>query len=118
MTKMPTWKLPKNLGKAIEDGDGYWEDDRWSPILLTAMTGTEFNGREIPIAWQIEFDPSEDDFEAANAEIEQMGIGNGRPFRVPASAYNDGNRARGAGPYRVSSHPAKPWWIITCLIRV
>lgn len=74
MTKMPTWKLPKNLGKAIEDGDGYWEDDRWSPILLTAMTGTEFNGREIPIAWQIEFDPSEDDFEAANAEIEQMGI--------------------------------------------
>lgn len=74
MTKMPTWKLPKKLGKAIEDGDGYWEDDRWSPIRLTAMTGTEFNGREIPVAWQIEFDPSEDDFEAANAELEQMGI--------------------------------------------
>lgn len=74
MSKMPIWKLPKNLGKALEDGDGFWEDDRWSPILLTAMTGTEFSGREIPLAWQIEFDPSEDDFEAANAKLEQMGI--------------------------------------------
>src|SRR5262245_46735545 len=38
------------------------------------MSGTKINGREIPIAWQIEFDPSEGDFEAANANIEDMGI--------------------------------------------
>jgi hypothetical protein len=74
MRKMPTWKLPKNIAKALEDGDGAWEDERWSPILLTAMSGTELDGREIPIAWQIEFDPSEDDLEAANAKLEEMGV--------------------------------------------
>ena len=74
MPKTPTWKLPKDIAKALEEGDGSWEDERWSPILLTAMSGTEFEGRDIPIAWQIEFDPSEDDFEAANAKLEEMEI--------------------------------------------
>jgi hypothetical protein len=71
---MPTWKSPKNIAKALEDGDGSWEDERWSPILLTAMSGTEFEGRDIPVAWQIEFEPSEDEFEAANAKLEEMEI--------------------------------------------
>jgi hypothetical protein len=74
MAKMPKWKPPKNIAKALEDGNGFWEDARWSPILLTAMSGTELNGREIPIAWQIEFDPSEDDLEGANARLQEMGI--------------------------------------------
>src|SRR5262245_1139546 len=74
MPRMPKWRLPRNINKALEEGEGFWEDERWSPILLTAMSGTEFNGREIPIAWQIEFDPSEDDFEEANARLEEMGI--------------------------------------------
>jgi hypothetical protein len=29
MPKMPTWKPPKNIAKALEDGDGSWEDERW-----------------------------------------------------------------------------------------
>jgi hypothetical protein len=74
MPKMPRWKPPKDIAKALEDGDGFWEDERWSPILLTAMSGTELNGRHIPIAWQIEFDPSGDEFEAANAKLEEVGI--------------------------------------------
>jgi catechol 2,3-dioxygenase-like lactoylglutathione lyase family enzyme len=74
MPKMPNWKLPRNITKALEDGDGFWEDERWSPILLIAMSGTVLDGREIPVAWQIEFDPSEEDFEAANAKLEEMGI--------------------------------------------
>jgi hypothetical protein len=74
MSKMPTWRSPKNIAKALEDGDGFWEDKRWSPIQLTAMSGTEYEGREIPVAWQIEFDPSEDDLEAANARLEEMEI--------------------------------------------
>jgi hypothetical protein len=74
MPKMPTWKPPKNTAKTLEDGDGIWEDSRWSPILLTLMSGTEFEGRDIPVAWQIEFDPSEDDFEAANAKLEDQEI--------------------------------------------
>jgi hypothetical protein len=74
MHKMPTWKPPKNIVKALDEGDGFWEDERWSPIQLTVMSGTEFNGREIPVAWQIEFDPSDDDFEAANADLEEREI--------------------------------------------
>ena len=71
---MPTWKPPKNVAKALEDGDGFWEDERWSPIVLTAMSGTEFDGRAIPVAWQIEFDPSDEVFEKANATLESQGI--------------------------------------------
>jgi hypothetical protein len=74
MAKTPSWKVPKNLAKALDDGDGMWEDERWSPILLTAMSGTEFNGREIPVVWQIEFDPFDDDLEAPNARLEESGI--------------------------------------------
>jgi hypothetical protein len=72
MPTMPSWKRPKNFAKALDEGDGFWEDDGWSPILLTAMSGTEYAGREIPVAWQIEFDPSEDEFEAANAKLGDM----------------------------------------------
>jgi hypothetical protein len=71
---MPTWKPPKNIAKALDDGDGFWKDERWSPIQLTATSGTEYEGREIPIAWQIEFDPSQDDLEAANAKLEEIEI--------------------------------------------
>lgn len=74
MRKMPTWKRPKHFSKALEDGDGVWEDERWSPILLTAMSGTELDGREIPIAWQILFEPSDDDFDAVNSKLAEIGI--------------------------------------------
>jgi hypothetical protein len=38
------------------------------------MSGTEYEGREIPVAWQIEFDPSDDDLEAANTRLEEKEI--------------------------------------------
>jgi hypothetical protein len=74
MRKIPLWRPPKNIAKALEDGDAFWEDERWSPIQLTVMSGTQFEGREIPVAWQIEFHPSEDEFEGANAKLEEMEI--------------------------------------------
>lgn len=74
MAKMPKWNPPANITKALEQGDGMWEDDRWSPILLTAMAGTKLDDREIPVAWQIEFDPSDEALEAANAKLEEAGI--------------------------------------------
>jgi hypothetical protein len=74
MPKMPTWKTPKNIAEALEDGDGSWEDERWSPILLTAMSGTEYEGRDIPVAWQMEFDPSAEELEAVNAKLEDMDL--------------------------------------------
>ena len=74
MPKMPAWNPPNNIAKGIEDNDGLWEDQRWSPILVTAMSGTEFNGRDIPVAWQIEFDPSGAEFEAAKAKLEEIEI--------------------------------------------
>lgn len=71
---MPIWRTPKNIVKAIEEADGIWESDKWSPIILAAMTETELDGREIQIAWQIEFDPSEEEFERTNESIQESGI--------------------------------------------
>src|SRR5262245_21637073 len=74
MPKMPRWMPPKDLGKALAEGDGFWEDERWPPILVTAMSGTEHRGREIPVAWQIEFDPSDDELESANTRLREKGV--------------------------------------------
>jgi hypothetical protein len=73
MSEMPLWKVPKDLDAVLEDGDGMWEDERWSPIQLTAMSGTEFDGREIPVAWQVEFDPFDEEFERVNAQVNESG---------------------------------------------
>ena len=75
--KSPKWKIPKNLQQLIDadspDGDGMWEDDSWDPILLTVMAGTSYGGRNIPLSWQIEFQPEDERLEAANKEIEALG---------------------------------------------
>lgn len=73
MPKMPQWKPPKDISQALVDGDGFWEDERFAPILVTAMSGVTYQGRPIPIVWQIEFDPFEDDFEAANGRLSANG---------------------------------------------
>jgi hypothetical protein len=74
MTEMPSWISPKNIAKELDDGAGFWEDERWSPIQLIAQSGTVYNGRVVPIAWQIEFDPSDDEFEWSNDKLKAMGI--------------------------------------------
>ncbi|HVU89379.1 MAG TPA: hypothetical protein VHD36_18775 [Pirellulales bacterium] len=72
--KMPQWKAPEDIDEALAESDGIWEDERWSPILLTAMSGTELDGREIPIAWQIDFQPDDEACEDANAQLEESGV--------------------------------------------
>jgi hypothetical protein len=71
--KMPEWNIPKNLQELINadspDGDGMWEDDSWDPILLTIMAGTSYDGRDIPLSWQIEFEPDDERLEIANKQI-------------------------------------------------
>ncbi|MEM6260429.1 MAG: hypothetical protein AAF711_00805 [Planctomycetota bacterium] len=58
MPQQPNWKIPPNLLQLLEeDEDDIWEDDQWAPVLLTAMAGTSYEGRDIPIMWQIEFEP-------------------------------------------------------------
>lgn len=66
--KLPEWKIPKNIAKLVKEDD-MWEDDRYEPILLTVMPGTSHRGRKIPLAWQIEFDPHDDQFAAANQRL-------------------------------------------------
>lgn len=74
MPKMPRWKPPKDIAGALAKGDGYWEDERWSPILVTAMSGTMYQGQTIPVLWQIEFDPFVDECALANTRLEADGI--------------------------------------------
>lgn len=71
---LPAWKIPKNIQKRVDDEDGMWEDERFDPILLTVMSGVEYEGRDIPLSWQIEFDPFDDRLETANEKLETSGI--------------------------------------------
>ncbi len=74
MPATPKWDVPKNLDELLDaDDGGMWEDDRWAPILLTVMKGTSYDGRDIPLSWQIEFQPDDEAFEAANEKIEALG---------------------------------------------
>ena len=70
---MPEWDVPKNLEELL-DSDGIWEDKRWRPILVTAMKGTSYCGRDIPLAWQIEFEPDDEAFEVPNKSIQNGGV--------------------------------------------
>ena len=72
--KMPAWRIPKKIEKRVEQEGGMWEDERFSPILLTVMSGNSFNGRGIPLTWQIEFEPFDDCFAAVNEKITASGI--------------------------------------------
>jgi hypothetical protein len=72
--KSPKWNVPKNLKKLVEEEGGIWEDDRWEPILLSVMTDTNYGGRDIPLAWQIEFQPDDERFKAANQALEALGL--------------------------------------------
>jgi hypothetical protein len=72
--KPPKWKIPKNIQTRVDDEDGMWEDERFDPILLTVISGVEYEGREIPLSWQIEFDPFDDRLETANEKLEASGI--------------------------------------------
>ncbi len=66
---MPKWRVPKRLDQIVEE-DGCWEDERFDPLLLTVMSGTSYRGRAIPLAWQIEFEPSDERLEYANTQLE------------------------------------------------
>jgi hypothetical protein len=74
--KTPEWNIPKNLQELIDadspDGDGMWEDGSWDPILLTVMAGTSYGGRDIPLSWQIEFQPGDERLETANKRLEDL----------------------------------------------
>ena len=72
----PKWSVPKNLKQLVEEGDGMWDDDRWSPIILTVMSGTSYLNRKskIPFVWQLEFDPFVRRFAAASKRLKAMSI--------------------------------------------
>ena len=72
---MPDWTIPDNLQELVDaDEGGIWEDPRWEPILLSVMGGTSYCGRDIPLAWQIEFQPHGELFDAPNAKIVTLGL--------------------------------------------
>jgi hypothetical protein len=70
---LPKWKIPKNLLKLIAE-DGMWESERFEPILLMVMAGTSYGGREVPLAWQIEFEPEDAPFAPDSAKLATLGI--------------------------------------------
>jgi hypothetical protein len=72
---MPEWRIPPDLEALVRaDEDLTWTSHVWAPIELTVMAGTEYAGREIPMAWQIEFEPNGPGFEEPNAKLSEMGL--------------------------------------------
>jgi hypothetical protein len=73
---LPVWIIPSNLSQLIEaDKYGIWDDAQTlSPLTLSVMTGTVYRGRDIPLAWQIEFEPTGEEFELANKKLMRMGL--------------------------------------------
>ncbi|HNX53152.1 MAG TPA: Imm51 family immunity protein [Pontiellaceae bacterium] len=73
---MPSWSIPSNLEEIIDSDDGgIWDDaETFAPMTLSVMKGTEYDGREIPHAWQIEFEPESEECEITNERISSMGL--------------------------------------------
>jgi hypothetical protein len=71
--KLPKWIVPKHMQRRVDAEGGNWESERFDPILLTVASGTSYRGREIPLSWQIEFDPSGERFNAANEKLAAAG---------------------------------------------
>jgi hypothetical protein len=70
----PEWRIPADLHDLIAaDADLTWATDEWAPLELSVMAGTSYAGRDIPLAWQVEFEPTNPSFEGANAKISAMG---------------------------------------------
>lgn len=72
-SKTPEWEIPENLEEIIAEEES-WENEVWLPIFLTVMGGTIYRGREIPLAWQIEFEPGSEEFEIPNEKISELGF--------------------------------------------
>ncbi|MEP2074028.1 hypothetical protein [Rhodopirellula bahusiensis] len=54
---MPEWNIPSDLQTLIDaDDDSTWDCDDWSPIALTVSGDAQHDGREIELAWQIEYE--------------------------------------------------------------
>lgn len=69
----PRWNIPPDISEIVAV-DETWEDESWSPILLSVIGGTTYKGREIPLSWQIEFEPVDDLFEVPNERIAALGV--------------------------------------------
>ena len=71
----PKWEIPRDLASLVAaDADATWEDDRWDPIQLSVIGGTTYGGREIALAWQVEFDPEDKRLGPANVELQKAGL--------------------------------------------
>ena len=56
---MPDWRVPTDLRSLIaDDKDATWDCDDWLPITLSVVGGTQHDGRNIDLAWQIEYEPT------------------------------------------------------------
>jgi hypothetical protein len=71
----PEWRIPADLPELIAaDDDLTWETDDWAPIQLSVMAGTTYGERDIPLAWQIEFEPVGRAFKSGNAKLKAMDV--------------------------------------------
>ena len=71
---MQQWNIPENIYELVyADEDCVWEDESWDPVLLSVIGGTSYGGRDIPLSWQIEFEPFGEIFSKGNEQLNKLG---------------------------------------------
>lgn len=71
---MKKWDVPKNIYEIVyADEDFTWEDNSWEPILLSIFGDTSYEGRDIPLSWQVEFAPYGAPFNKRNEQLSNLG---------------------------------------------
>jgi len=73
MGERPKWWIPPNFEALLAD-EGDWTDDRWAPVRLTVMSDTSYDSHEVPLAWQIEFEPDDEVVKTANEKLGLQGF--------------------------------------------
>jgi hypothetical protein len=68
----PLWAMPPDLATIVAE-DGEWEDPSWDPLLLTVVGNTRFEGRLIPLAWQLSLWPADVFCKNLNAAMRAKG---------------------------------------------
>ena len=67
--QFPEWDIPENIQDVVNE-DGEWGSNYWHPVHLTVLGGIRYKNRDIPLCWQIEFDPSDSHFEEINEKLD------------------------------------------------
>ncbi len=83
LARLPKWQIPQDHTRRVKAAGGAWEEERYDPILLTVNNDGGYQGRAIPLMWQVEFDPGDERLEAARGGAGRRWLEQRHPKSLP-----------------------------------